>query len=65
MAVLKWRISEDISDKGNIRPRIDKLCRELEEMKDRVDDLHLIIQDSVDKYRTNEQTISLNANRFE
>lgn len=65
MGILRWRISEEVSGQRNIRERMEKICTELEEARDMIDDLYQVIQGSIYKYKETDRVIFTNADQFD
>ncbi len=65
MGILRWRISEEVSSQRCIRERMEKICIELEDAKDMVDDLYQVTQGSIYKYKETDRVIFANANQFD
>lgn len=66
MGLLRWRVSDEVLCERNLRDRMEKICVDLENIKDMSDDLYIAVQGSIARHRDTEQRINLgNASKFE
>lgn len=63
--MLKWRISDDIQDRRNIRQRLDVILREMERAEQQLGDVYRVAGSAVTQYANTETRLTENATKFE
>lgn len=63
--MLKWRISEDIQNRRNIRQRLDAILREMEWAEQQIGDIYRVTGSAVAQYSNLEAKLTANAAEFE
>lgn len=63
--MLKWRISDEIQDRRNIRQRLEAILREMERAEQQLNDVYRVAGSAVTQYSNMETKLTANAAKFE